>query len=98
MDLSDNMKDRNKNTSLDAGIEGMLSAHFVKCWRCDRKFDLVQAVWCECGKHVVTSSKLCPYCSQCMCFHPNYDKEEYWGEPPRFLKEHGFDRLFYMYL
>lgn len=98
MDLSNSMKDRNRNRSLDAGIEGMLSAHFVKCWHCGRKFDLVQAAWCGCGEQVVTPSKLCPYCSQCMCFHPDYGNDEYWGEPPRFLKEYGFDRLFYMYL
>lgn len=98
MDSSNGTNDRNKNRDPGDDLEVRRTTHMVKCWHCGEKFDLVGAVWCGCGKHVATASKLCPYCFQCICFHPNYGNDECWGEPPRFLKERGFDRLFYMYL
>ncbi len=35
---------------------------------------------------------------RCICLHPDYDNEALWNNAPLYLKEHGFDRLFYLYL
>ncbi len=72
--------------------------HVVKCWHCGRQFDLLGAMWCGCGARVDRPSKMCPYCFQCICLHPDYNNEALWGSPPRYLKQHGFDKLFYLYL
>jgi hypothetical protein len=72
--------------------------HVVKCWRCKKEFELVGATWCGCGAHVERPSKVCPHCLQCACSHPDYGNEALWGTPPPFLKHHGFDKLFYLYL
>jgi hypothetical protein len=72
--------------------------HKVRCWHCGRDFDLITAMWCGCGTRVTRPSKICPHCLQCICMHPDYSNEALWGTPPRYLKQHGFDRLFYLYL
>jgi hypothetical protein len=74
------------------------AAHTIRCWHCGTEFDLLGAPWCGCGRRVDRPSKMCPSCFQCACMHPDYDNELFWGQAPRFLKEHGFDRLFYLYL
>jgi len=74
------------------------AAHMVKCWHCGSEFDLLAATWCGCGRRIDRPSKVCPDCLQCACLHPDYDNELFWGSPPRYLSQHGFDRLFYVYL
>jgi hypothetical protein len=74
------------------------TCHFVKCWHCGEEFDLLVATWCGCEARVDHPSKVCPYCMQCICSHPDYHDEAGWGSPPRYLKERGFKGLFYLYL
>jgi hypothetical protein len=75
-----------------------MTVRLVKCWHCGEEFDLVGAMWCGCGARVKRPSKVCPHCLQCVCSHPDYLNEALWGTAPRYLRQHGFDRLFYLYL
>ncbi|UCD57928.1 MAG: hypothetical protein JSV16_02110 [Candidatus Hydrogenedentota bacterium] len=70
----------------------------MKCWRCGKEFDLLAARWCGCGVNVERPSKVCAHCLHCICSHPDYDNETLWGNAPRYLKQQGFARLFYLYL
>ncbi len=72
--------------------------HYVLCRYCEREFDLICADWCSCGVGTRRPSKVCPHCNLCICLHPDYANDALWGDPPRFLKEHGFEKLFYLYL
>lgn len=87
------MKGANRMTARPARVE-----HFVRCWHCGEKFELLRAAWCGCGVRVERPSKRCPYCLKCVCDHPDYLNEALWGEAPPYLKDRGFSRLFYLYL
>ena len=74
------------------------AAHMVKCWYCEREFDVLSADWCGCGVRIDRPSKACPYCLRCICSHPDYDNEALWGRVSQSMKDYGFERLFYLYL
>lgn len=74
------------------------TTYSVECNNCGKEFDLLAAKWCGCGARVDRPSKVCPYCMQCICLHPDYDNEALWNNAPRYMRRHGFDRLFYLYL
>ena len=73
-------------------------SHFVQCSHCGKEFDLILARWCACRLPDSHPSKICPQCGQCICLYPGYLNDSLWGEAPRFLKRHGFTKLFYLYL
>ncbi|GAB4349478.1 MAG: hypothetical protein Kow0099_32530 [Candidatus Abyssubacteria bacterium] len=75
-----------------------MRVHLVKCWHCGKDFDLLAAMWCGCGTRVDRPSKVCPHCLQCICSHPDYQNEALWGTAPRYLRQRGFERIFYLYL
>ena len=74
------------------------STHMVRCCYCGNEFDLIDATWCGCGARVDRPSKACPNCLRCLCLHPDYDCELFWGAAPRYLSRHGFEKLFYLYI
>jgi len=42
----------------------------VKCWNCDTPIDLDE---CDDCRHS-EPTKVCPYCKECLCHHPNFKK------------------------
>jgi hypothetical protein len=63
---------------------------------CQDEFDLFAAPWC--GHCTDNPSKLCPHCERCSCEHPAYDEPNFWRDAPQPFRDHGFSRLFLLYL
>jgi hypothetical protein len=70
--------------------------HTVSCPYCHEAFDLFRAPWC--AHQDVEPSKICPSCERCLCWHPAYGEPLFWKEAPTIFQEHGFRRLFLLYL
>lgn len=75
---------------------GSWEAHLVRCPKCVREFDLIDAPWCRCRS--VRPTKICSLCGKCLCDLPEYADPLYWVESPKSFRSYGFEGLLVYYL
>jgi CheY-like chemotaxis protein len=70
-------------TMIDFQIGG--GTPLVACHSCEKKFDLLNASWCDCDRSPRTL--ICPHCSTCFCRAGARYKERIWNEAPKALRQ-----------